>query len=170
MGQLKERRTPRAELLHVLMLPDFDRVRQIQLFYGNPKTRTFGELLIDLEESPHARGVVLGELRGAGAAPAGLDKARLRMLRGVFAVGRIADGSDRYADAIVGPSRLRGSNEQNHNRRASDHHQVMSNDFLAGILVGLLIGGSTGTLAIALVAVGSKRRSYRAQEARLPTE
>jgi len=54
---------PRAELLHVLMLPDFDRARRIQLFYGNPKTRTFAELLIDLEESPHARGVVLGELR-----------------------------------------------------------------------------------------------------------
>lgn len=45
------------------MLPDFDRARQIQLFYGNPKKRTFAELLIDLEESPHARGVVLSELR-----------------------------------------------------------------------------------------------------------
>jgi hypothetical protein len=54
---------PRAELLHVLMLPDFDRVRQIQLFYGNPKTRTFAELLIDLEESPHSRAVLLGMLR-----------------------------------------------------------------------------------------------------------
>jgi hypothetical protein len=36
----------------------------------------------------------------------------------------------------------------------------MSN-FLAGFLVGLLIGGSIGTLAIALVAVGSKLRSNR---------
>ncbi len=35
---------PRAELLHVLMLPDFDRADRIGEFYGNPKTRTFVEL------------------------------------------------------------------------------------------------------------------------------
>lgn len=40
-----------------------ERVGRICEFYGNPRTRTFAELLIDLEESPHARGVVLGELR-----------------------------------------------------------------------------------------------------------
>ncbi len=45
------------------MLPDFDRARRIGDFYLNPKMRTFAELLIDLEGSPHARGVVLGELR-----------------------------------------------------------------------------------------------------------
>jgi hypothetical protein len=45
------------------MLPDFDRAGRIGEFYGNPKTRFFAQLLIDLEESPHARGVVLGELR-----------------------------------------------------------------------------------------------------------
>jgi hypothetical protein len=38
---------PRAELLHVLMLPDFDRVDAIGSYRGNPATRTFGELLID---------------------------------------------------------------------------------------------------------------------------
>ncbi len=54
--------TPRAELLRILMFPDCDRAGEIQLFYANRKTRTFAELLIDLEESPHARGVVL-ELR-----------------------------------------------------------------------------------------------------------
>ena len=41
---------PRAELLHVLTLPDFERVGAIQSYWGNPKTRTFGELLIDCEE------------------------------------------------------------------------------------------------------------------------
>jgi hypothetical protein len=29
------------------MLPDFDRVDRIGSYWGNPKTRTFGELLID---------------------------------------------------------------------------------------------------------------------------
>jgi hypothetical protein len=42
---------PRAELLHVLMLPDFERADRIGEFYGNPKTRTFAELLIDCEEN-----------------------------------------------------------------------------------------------------------------------
>ena len=31
--------------------------------YGDPRTQAFAELMIDLEESPHARAVVLGELR-----------------------------------------------------------------------------------------------------------
>ena len=54
---------PRAVLLHVLMLPDHERARRIGEFYGDPRTQTFAQLLIDLEESPHARAVVLGELR-----------------------------------------------------------------------------------------------------------
>ena len=54
---------PRAELLHVLMLPDFERVDRIGEFWGNPETRTFGELLIDLEEDKAARAVVFGLLR-----------------------------------------------------------------------------------------------------------
>ena len=29
--------TPRAELLHVLMLPDFERVGAIQSYWGNPQ-------------------------------------------------------------------------------------------------------------------------------------
>ena len=32
------------------MLPDFDRVDRIGSYWGNPKTRTFAELLIDCEE------------------------------------------------------------------------------------------------------------------------
>jgi hypothetical protein len=62
---------PRAELLHVLMLPDFERADRIGEFWGNPKTRTFAELLIDCEEPidltplrPHAHTV--WRLRGRG--------------------------------------------------------------------------------------------------------
>jgi hypothetical protein len=46
----------RAELLHVLRLPDFDRADAIGTFWGHPETRGFDELLIDLEEDGAARG------------------------------------------------------------------------------------------------------------------
>jgi len=54
--------TPRAELLHVLMLPDFDRADRIGEFWGNPKTRTFAELLIDCEQDRTLRAVLVGML------------------------------------------------------------------------------------------------------------
>lgn len=53
---------PRAELLHVLMLPDFDRADRIGSYWENPKTRTFGEL-IDCEEDRVLRAVLVGMLR-----------------------------------------------------------------------------------------------------------
>jgi hypothetical protein len=40
----------RAELLHVLRLPDLDRAERIGEFWGHPETHTFAELLINLEE------------------------------------------------------------------------------------------------------------------------
>ena len=46
---------PRAELLHVLMLPDFERADAIGSYWGDPKTRTFAELLIDCEEDQTLR-------------------------------------------------------------------------------------------------------------------
>jgi hypothetical protein len=52
----------RAELLHVRRLPDFDRADRIGEFWASPETRTFGELLIDLEEDKAARAVVFGLL------------------------------------------------------------------------------------------------------------
>ena len=56
---------PRAELLHVLMLPDFDRADRIGEFWVNRKTRPFAELLIDCEEDRVLRAVLVGLLREA---------------------------------------------------------------------------------------------------------
>lgn len=56
---------PRAELLQVLMLPDFDRADRIGEFYGNPKTRRSAELLIDCGEDRTLRAVLVGMLREA---------------------------------------------------------------------------------------------------------
>jgi hypothetical protein len=57
---------PRAELLRVLILPEFDRAARIGEFYGNLKTRTFAELMIDAEQDPHLRAVLVGMLRDSG--------------------------------------------------------------------------------------------------------
>ena len=50
-------------LRHTLLLSDHERAVRIGDLFGDPRTQTFAELLIDLEESPHTRAVVLGELR-----------------------------------------------------------------------------------------------------------
>ena len=57
----------RAELLHVLMLPDFERAARIGEFWSYPQSRSFAELLIDCEEDRVMRAVLVGMLREPGA-------------------------------------------------------------------------------------------------------
>jgi len=56
---------PCTELLHVLMLPDFDRADRIGEFWSYPQSQTFAELLIDCEEDRTLRAVPVGMLREA---------------------------------------------------------------------------------------------------------
>jgi hypothetical protein len=50
-----------------LILSDFDRADRIGEFWGNPKTRTFAELLIDCEEDRDAPGGAGRDAEGDGA-------------------------------------------------------------------------------------------------------
>jgi hypothetical protein len=53
----------RTELLHVLMLPDFERADRIGEFWSYPQSRAFAELLIDCKEDRTLRAVLVGILR-----------------------------------------------------------------------------------------------------------
>jgi hypothetical protein len=61
----------RAELLRVLMLPDFDRAERIGEFWSYPQSRAFAELLIDAEEDRVVRAVLVGMLREMERSPPG---------------------------------------------------------------------------------------------------
>ena len=56
---------PRAELLHVLMLPDFERAERIGEFWSYAQSRAFAELVIDCEEDRTLRAMLVGMLREA---------------------------------------------------------------------------------------------------------
>src|SRR5262245_27462053 len=53
----------RAELLHVLLLPDLERVERIGGFWSYPQSRTVAELLIDCEEEDRTLRAVLVGMR-----------------------------------------------------------------------------------------------------------
>ena len=53
----------RVELLRVLELTNRERADQIARFFADPRLQTMGVLLIDLEEDPAARAIVITELR-----------------------------------------------------------------------------------------------------------
>jgi hypothetical protein len=55
----------RAELLNVLMTPDYDRAARIGDYWADPRSRTFAELLMDAEEHPATRGLLIGMLHEA---------------------------------------------------------------------------------------------------------
>jgi hypothetical protein len=63
---------PRAELLHLLMLPDFERADRIGEFWSYPASRTFTELLIDCEEDPWRPGHL--SVRGSAGASSGMGR------------------------------------------------------------------------------------------------
>jgi hypothetical protein len=71
----------RAELLHVLMLSDFERADRIGEFWGYPESRAFAGLLIDCEEDRTLRAVLVGMLRETDRARQGTSGARGRTSR-----------------------------------------------------------------------------------------
>jgi len=71
---------PRAELLHVLRLPDFDRADAIGCYWGNPKSPNFAELLIDLRGGSDGSGRCRSACCGK---PNGVARGRARIVSGM---------------------------------------------------------------------------------------
>jgi hypothetical protein len=56
----------RAELLRVLDLTSEERAEEIGKLYANVRLQTTAELLMDVEDDPAARAIVMAELRTMG--------------------------------------------------------------------------------------------------------
>jgi uncharacterized protein (DUF2235 family) len=105
---------PRAELLHVLMLPDFERADRIGEFW-RPQSRAFAELLIDCEEdrtaSTYARASTRARSRSTGTtspvSPYTSARASRRRLVRVRSLCR--ERSSTSSRAAGSPSRTPGS-------------------------------------------------------------
>jgi hypothetical protein len=66
----------RAELLHVLMLPDCERADRIGEFWGYPESRAFAELLIDWRGGPDAPGGARRDVAGGPSPTSALVRRR----------------------------------------------------------------------------------------------
>jgi hypothetical protein len=53
----------RLEMLRVLELPSMERAEMIRRLFANVRLQTSAELLMDVEDDPVARGIVVTELR-----------------------------------------------------------------------------------------------------------
>jgi hypothetical protein len=53
----------RVELLRVLGLSSEERTEHVRMLFANPRSQEIAELLMDIEDDPAARGIVVTELR-----------------------------------------------------------------------------------------------------------
>ena len=118
---------PRAELLHVLLLPDFERVGAIQSYWGNPATRAFGELLISRDvNAPDACDIELYVQNELVARVAPGQSVSIPVPAGEVSLRVAQHGSIHCAGQFVGTSQsaIIEPGEVGHLRIVQDEHEV----------------------------------------------